>query len=140
MRPNKIIQKKINLITDVRKYNIIHFRLHDNEFNKIRRFITYIYEFYCFMRHYKKNDIFITNSFHFKNIIARYLKVNYIDIVPQHSGQRDIDGDLEGTMLEFFLASRAQTIKTYSVYPWISGFMKSISVLYNIPLKSIGKK
>ena len=40
------------------------------------------------------------------------------------------------TLFELFFIANAKSIKTYSVYPWTSGFVKMISLIYDIPIHS----
>ena len=45
--------------------------------------------------------------------------------------------NIKDTLLEFFIATQSQKIKTYTTYDWISGFVNIIHQLYNIPIQKI---
>jgi hypothetical protein len=51
-------------------------------------------------------------------------------------GRNDNMNEIEHSLIELLILSRAKYIKSYTVYSWISGFTHMISYIYNIPLKS----
>ena len=129
------ISKTLQNIPD--NYNIIHYRLGDEELvrnksnNNINKYIEH------FKNNIEKNDVLLSDSSFFKNVIKN-LECNTImlDVIPKHIGY-NIDESLKDTLLEFFLISKAVKIKTYTVYQWTSGFVKWISKIYDIPLTKI---
>jgi hypothetical protein len=59
------------------------------------------------------------------------------DIDIGHIGKDNDDKLIKNTLLEFFIMTNANKIKTYSNYTWISGFVLWASYIYNIPLTQI---
>jgi hypothetical protein len=54
-----------------------------------------------------------------------------------HLGEQPvlIEDDVQNTMMDFYLMSRAAHIYAYSTYPNFSGFSKWCAIIYNIPYK-----
>jgi hypothetical protein len=52
----------------------------------------------------------------------------------------DVNATIKGiksSLIDMKIISESDKIKTYSVYPWVSGFVRIISVCYDIPLSTI---
>lgn len=117
-------------------YNIIHFRLGDNELvrgnnNNLSKYLN------IFLNNKTNNDILISDSLTFKNEIQRITNTFTFDINPIHIGySKDIDL-FKNTLVDFFIMKKAKEIKTYSIYGWISGFTYWIGKIYDIPLINI---
>lgn len=73
-----------------------------------------------------KNDNFFEN----KNL-------SFIDLDVGHIGYEQNGEKIKNTLLEFFIITKSNMIKTYSVYLWTSGFVNWISKIYDIPLTKI---
>ena len=57
------------------------------------------------------------------------------DEMPVHAGMGK--DDLKGTVVEFFLMSKATSIFSLSVYEWGSTFSTMCSAIYDIPLMKL---
>jgi len=44
---------------------------------------------------------------------------------------------IKDTLFEFFVLTRANSIKTHSVYRWLSGFARIANEIYDVPLQRI---
>jgi hypothetical protein len=86
--------------------------------------------------------IFVCDSYIVKNRLKhdgffQTNNISFIDVDGGHIGYEQNNEKIKNTLLEFFIVSKANTIKTYSVYPWISGFVFWTAKLYDIPLSSV---
>lgn len=138
-QPNNILNIKIknkleNIFND---YNIIHFRLGDdgliNQNNISSEELIKIEN--IFNKYYEKNDILITDNVFFKNYIKSKYNVNTLDTEIGHLGHTSDKKCIEGTLIDFFVQSRANKIKSYSNYCWISGFIQWNAKINNIPIE-----
>ena len=133
---NNIIKSKINNFNG--NYNIIHFRLGDtgliNKNSSMSNNDIIKYE-NIFNKYYEKNDILITDNYFFKNYIKNKYNANVLDTEIGHLGNTNDKSSIEGTLVDFFLQSKASKIKSYSVYCWISGFIQWNAKIYNIPIE-----
>jgi len=113
----------------------LHMRLGDEYING-KGDIEKYYD--IFRKFYSEGDFFISDSPKFKSYIKlKHPNVKMLNSNPVHLG---VSGDLEGikhTLLELFLVSKCKKIKTYSNYHWVSGFVNSISHVYDIKLINI---
>lgn len=130
------IESKTNGL-DLSTLNIIHYRLGDKELVNGNVDATKIYLCY---RHLlsvlKQKSILLTDSATLKMLVSAN---NHSNIVLYehpicHIGY-DIDSEeIKNSLFEFFIATRAKSIQTYTVYGWVSGFMYSIHKIYNVPI------
>ena len=124
-------------------YNILHVRTGDGEMinsqipHSILKMIDYISPFI------EENYIIISDSYLLKQLINKKRALTnlppifYFDTKPVHMGyNKDTDG-LRDTLFEYFLLTKSQKIKTFSVYDWVSGFASWASRIYDIPLTNI---
>lgn len=132
---NNIIKEKTNNIID--NYNIIHFRLGDGGLiNKNNMCNDEFIKFEnIFNKYYEQNDILITDNSFLKDYIKSKYTINTLDTEIGHLGYTTDKNLIEGTLVDFFVQSNARKIKSYSVYPWISGFIHWNSKIYNIPIE-----
>jgi hypothetical protein len=120
-------------------YRVLHYRLGDDELvlkhQEATDLETHLDSLKRVVSSGSGSWLLLSDSTSFKERVRSHNipGVVVLDTVVQHSGYPSSD-DLHDTMLEFFLASRAQALYTYSVYPWVSGFMRSVSDLYGVPL------
>lgn len=129
---NLYFNSKINEIPH-NNYNIIHFRLGDDEL--VRKIIKDYSEYYnILLKNKEDNDILISDSIIFKNNIKEKYNIFLFNTNPQHIGYEKNSDCLKDTLFEFLLMKNAMKIKTYSYYGWISGFTFWISKIYDIPL------
>ncbi len=122
----------------ISNYNILHYRVGDNTGIVST---TYKKGFHHLMRSVKlnmeNNDILLSDSSKFKNYVYIYFKIFFFKLKIGHIGFENDEEKLKNTMFEFFVLTKAQKIKTYNVYGWVSGFVDWISKLYDIPLDII---
>ena len=118
-------------------YTIIHYRLGDDEM--VRNQCNYsIYEnaFTHLLKTYKETDIVITDSAQFKDLIRKKnTQIRVLDTKICHVGIEHSYEALRDTLFEFNLLRGAKSIRSYSRYDWISGFVYAIHKIYNIPLE-----
>jgi len=119
------------------EYSIIHFRLGDEEMS-VGRSDGFERELALLKRHMRPTDILLTDSHAFKTCAHNDLGIRVIPTVPVHVGVSGTSAGYLDTLFEFFLVTQAKSIKTYSVYPWISGFVLSVSKIYGVPLYRLG--
>lgn len=138
LTPTDTFQAYIDKHLPSYKYDIIHFRLGDKYFdsndksnfkdvmNKLQNTIG-------------GGDILISDSKSFKDIVYKEMhdKIVISDIKPCHIGYEKDNYKIQETLYEYILLTKAQTIKTYSVYGWVSGFTNSIHKIYDVPLNII---
>lgn len=118
-------------------YRVMHCRLGDSSIDadldsvEIQRYLKIIY------RHADKNCFLVTDSHVLKSKVGMNDQVNVFELKIGHLGYCKDKSIVQDTLVEFFLITRASTIKTYTVYPWISSFVYWISKVYDIPLQSV---
>lgn len=137
---NKLLREQ-----NINYYDIIHLRLgdvniqsdaelNDEFFNKIKNTI---------MTNLNNNfNILMCDSLNFKKKLIKNNnfnkdKLEIFDLEIGHVGYEENTEKIKNSMFEFFIISKSNSIKTYSVYPWISGFVYWISIIYDIPLINI---
>lgn len=123
-------------------YNILHMRfgdkfivdkdiIDDNFIESLKKQIInnidciFVCDSYIVKNRLKHDGFFQTNN------------ISFIDVDGGHIGYEQNNEKIKNTLLEFFIVSKANTIKTYNVYPWISGFVFWTAKLYDIPLSPV---
>jgi hypothetical protein len=139
LTPNDFLEKYMNekFEKPSQRYNIIHFRLGDDELvsNHYLCLDTYVDTYISILQNnLEPNDILISDSKRFKEIIKKQFNISMFENNPKHIGYHS---ELEDTLFEFFLLIKSDKIKTYSVYDWISGFVFWGHLIYDIPLVCI---
>lgn len=119
-------------------YSILHYRLGDP------CMITHAtVNFDTLLLHIKKNmtgsAVLLSDSQKFKEYIKKEVSPSpfMFDTLVGHVGFSKHKHNLRGTLIEFFICQSAQNIRTYSVYQWLSGFVKCIHDIYDIPIIQI---
>lgn len=120
-------------------YNIIHFRLGDNELvrgnnDNLNKYLN------IFLNNKINNDILMSDSLTLKNEIKKITNTFTFDINPVHIGYSKNIDSFKNTLVDFFIMKKAKEIKTYSIYSWISGFTYWIGKIYDIPLININNQ
>lgn len=116
-------------------YNILHYRLGDP-----CMITKATIDFNTFLIHIKKNmtesSILLSDSQTFKDCVVREITPSpfIFDIDIGHIGFAKHKHKLRDTLIEFFMCQTAQHIRTYSIYPWLSGFVKCIHDIYDVPV------
>ena len=119
-------------------YNILHYRLNDDEFlnKKSNILLNDIYE--NLKSNKETNDILISDTSKFKNFIfTKNIEVFMFDIKICHLGLCTNLDEIRDTLFEFFLITKANKIKTYCRIHEMSGFVRWISKVYDIPIFKI---
>jgi hypothetical protein len=138
LTPKKEFQEFIHTHMPSKPYNIIHYRLGDD--GLVRSDHKNINMAYNNIQHHGiSGDILISDSLYFKKVIAEKLqdKFKIFNTTLCHIGKSSDINALRDTLFEFILGTQANSIKTYSVYEWISGFINTIGYIYDIPIISI---
>lgn len=131
-------------------YSIMHIRLGDDEFfenkpvnvNDINDAITII------KRYTRPDDILLSNSHRFKQRVKSLhgTTIPMFKTRPLHLGElstmfhNNVADSFKETLYEFFVLGHASTIKTYSVYDWVSGFVKFAGLIYDVPVIDLKTK
>lgn len=130
---------------EVTDYDIIHLRLGDSNigcehmsYGDIQKYKNIIVSNIDI----NKKCILVCDSIYFKNILKNEnfccdKNIQMFDFEVGHIGYEQNIEKIKNSMFEFFIISKAKTIKTYSVYSWTSGFVHWISKIYDIPLVRI---
>lgn len=132
----KFIDQKMKTIT-FDKYNIIHYRLNDNEFLNKDNNHSYDILLENYKNNKEKNDILITDTKGFKKFLFLNEDCFIFDIKICHLGLSIDKDEVRDTLFEFFLITNCSKIKSYCEIHQISGFVKWISEIYDIPLVKI---
>ncbi len=145
LNPTEQINNLVRELVDNDFYNIIHFRLGDKYivegktlideqfFNEILKLIENNLD--------DKNVIMSDSSEFKKQILAHPLSnqenIKIFDLDIGHIGYSTDLEKIKNSIVEFIIITKAQQIKTHSVYAWISGYVQWVSVIYDVPLKKI---
>jgi hypothetical protein len=121
-------------------YNIIHYRLNDDEFkNKDAKKNTDDLNNLIYNLNNKKeyNDVLLTDTLSFKEYAFLKSDVFIFDTKLCHLGLSKDYFAIRDTLFEFFLITYSKKIKTYCKIHIVSGFVKWISEIYDIPIEII---
>lgn len=139
LKPSAEMNEYINQCksTIPEKYNIIHYRLGDRAILELKD-TSYLEKWYQHLRkHYQPNDVLFTDSPEARAFVA---KRDPTIITFKHSighvGYEKNDIKVKNTLVEFFIMSGAQKIKSFTTYCWISGFPRAVHHTFNVPLYS----
>ena len=115
------------------EFSIIHYRLGDDEIvrNNIRDYTKYKQHL---LNNIKQGDILISDSVSFKQMINESSTIFSFQGEIGHVGVHTDINAIKNTMFELILISKAKSIRSYSVYGWVSGFVHAIHAIYDIPL------
>jgi hypothetical protein len=134
LRPNKeneyLISQKMPQDSN---FEILHFRLGDKYLIEDTKDF-FGGEFSLLLRNAGKNDLLISDSYEFKNYVAKHSNIKMFKEKPVHTGLSSSSDLLRDTLIEFMIATRSKKIKTYSNYQWTSGFALAINKVYDVPL------
>jgi hypothetical protein len=120
------------------KYNIMHYRLNDDELknNNTSKNSDHLNFLNLNINTNKEtNDVFITDSISLKQHIFLNNNIFMFDTKLCHLGLSKDYHAIRDTLFEFFLITGATKIKTYCKIHIVSGFVKWISKVYNIPIQ-----
>lgn len=139
LTPIPSLEQELRDYIPFESYSILHFRLGDNELvgqhqTNVSREILHLIQ-----ANKEVNSVLISDSFSLKIDPEVAKEVYVLNTVPKHLGKCSNEESIKDTLIDFFLLSKATNIKTYSCYPWVSGFVTWASKIYNIPLIVIRK-
>ena len=132
----KFINNKISKIP-FNKFNILHYRLNDNEFLKNEENLEYNNYYMHLKIHKEPTDIFISDTKKLKKHIFLNDDIFMFDTKVCHLGLSTEPDEIRDTLFEFFLLTYASKIKTHCKIHGMSGFIKWISKVYDIPVEVI---
>ena len=126
----------VNVSIPFSDYSILHYRLGDEELVRSNMRNTLRYKDHL-LKHIEKNDILLSDSTTFKQMIKRdKIDIFMFDAPICHLGVHTDPNAVKHTLFELLLLSKATKIKSYSIHGWVSGFTHMISILYDIPLET----
>jgi len=129
----KYIEDKISTIP-FQSYNILHYRLNDDEFLNKKTEVNHV----AMLEHVNMNkesaDILITDTQGFKSLVSDKKIVFTFDTKICHLGLSTDNQAIKDTLFEFFLITKSSKIKTYCKIHQMSGFVKWVSQIYDIPV------
>jgi hypothetical protein len=141
LKPTKEYQEYINYLMSKLpfkdNYNIIHYRLNDDEFKTkyAAKDLDYLMNITNSLNNNKEpNDVLITDSLLFKEYSFLNTDIFIFDTKICHLGLSKDYYAIRDTLFEFILLTCAKKIKTYCKIHTISGFVKWISEIYDIPI------
>jgi hypothetical protein len=125
-------------LLNYKDYIVIHFRTADKEkddekniLSKIKTKISYIKK----INQKKKIFIIGSNQKYLEQITDReLLKTN---LKRGHTGLNSSFDEIEGTMIEFMLLTKADKIYQISIYPWGSNFSDIANKIFDVPIEKI---
>lgn len=135
---SKLANSSYNVYNNCNSYNVIHFRVGDEELikNINKSNFSLLYNTLC--KKQEPNDLLLCDSLSFKSFIKEQgNKILMFESNLAHIGYHNDHNQIRDTVGEFFMISRSSKIKTHSCYSWISGFVYWISKIWNIPLEII---
>jgi len=118
-------------------FDVSHYRLGDMEFLESNP------DYSGFVKHFQKynnstkNYVLLSDSLGLKKTILNNKTYTNVFAFPDKASHLGYETNVElvkQTLFEFLLLSKAQSIQTYSVYCWISGFVQIANYVYGIPL------
>jgi hypothetical protein len=134
---DKYIDYVLSKIPFKQPYNILHYRLNDDEFKNKNssKSLTYLNELTENVNKNKEsNDILISDSSSFKQYIFLNTDIFLFETKICHLGLSTDKDAIRDTLFEYFLLTRSSKIKTYCKIHEISGFVKWVSKIYDIPI------
>ena len=135
--PNYKFQNFINIKFSkipYEKWNIFHYRINDNEFLNKQEEIDYNIYLTHLQANKENNDILISDTKKLKKFIFNNDDIFMIDSKICHLGLSVDSDEVRDTLFELFLIINSSKIKTYCKIHSVSGFVKWISKVYNIPI------
>lgn len=131
------IDIKMSEIPAFDSYNILHYRLGDDELVRKNANSSSIDMVEHILTHIQPNDILICDSMKLKEAVLKKININSFDIKSVHLGYEKNPSRILETLFEFFMIMKSSKIRTYSTYGWTSGFVYWPHKIYDIPLERI---
>lgn len=135
--PTEIFQQfilnKINKIP-FNKYSIFHYRVNDNEFLNKNEEINYDVFLNHLLKYKEYNDVLITDTKKLKKYVYLHDDIFMFETKICHLGLSKDSDEIRDTLFELFLVVYSSKIKTYCKIHKVSGFVKWIGKVYDIPI------
>jgi hypothetical protein len=132
----QIYYDKVNELFNLKKYNVLHIRCTDDNFNtdfEDNNLLTEIIKLQL-----SGNTIVLSNNYKLKQKINKLFGFYFIDAKSLHTASTNINyTDLESTIIEYIILSNSSNTYCFSYYHHGSGFSEQCSVLNNIPYSVI---
>jgi len=129
----QFIFNKINKIP-FNKYTIFHYRVNDNEFLNKNEDINYEYFLNHLLKHKENNDVLITDTKKLKKYLYLSDDIFMFETKICHLGLSKDSDEIRDTLFELFLVIYSSKIKTYCKIHSVSGFVKWVGKVYDIPI------
>ena len=141
LKPNDELYNNINSIIQSKEphYEILHLRTGDVYIKEGLMEISNVNRIYKIIdNNYKNSDFVMCDSSNFKYQLKHNRpKINILELDIGHIGYETDLNKIKNSLIEFFIITYSNKIKTFSVYGWISGYVYWISKIYNIELISL---
>lgn len=132
----------LNAFKMPKNYSIIHFRLGDDDLINHASNLEYYDDLFKIVNatiQTTPNAFIMTDSVQFKQYLKCALHPMFrnriIPTTPIHLSHPNADiKTIKETLFDFMILTNARVIKTHSKYGWISGFVKWVSHIFNVPL------
>ena len=140
LQPTNIFQNYINnKLKKIKKkpFQILHYRLNDDEFlnKKVNNDKKFKQLFDELVKIKEEKDVLISDTKSFKDyVFLNDVNIMMFDINICHLGLSSDKDLIRDTLFEFFLITYSSKIKTYCKIHQMSGFVKWISLIYDIPI------
>jgi len=135
--PTTEMQEYIDFVTNnlpFETYNILHVRLGDNYFHHNNEIPDFSEIKKSISLHDNSQDLLITDTPLLKKHLFLNDNIFSLNTLICHLGLEKDPNKIRDTLLDLFLMIRCKKIKTYCKIHNVSGFVKWISLIYNIPL------
>ena len=119
-------------------YDILHYRLNDDEFLNKTTTVNHCKMVEHLKLNIESNDILITDTKTFKELVFHNkIPVFMFETKICHLGLSTDYDAIRDTLFEFFLITKARKIRSYCKIHKMSGFVKWVSKIYDIPVSLI---
>ena len=116
-------------------YNILHIRLGDNYFHQTAENTDFLSISKVLNHRDTSNDLLITDTPSLKKHLFINSNIFSLNTFICHLGLEKDPNKIRDTLLDLFLMMKCKKIKTYCRIHQVSGFVKWIAEIYNIPLE-----
>lgn len=114
-------------------YDIIHIRSFDHQVDQ-RVFSFHLNKKLCEVLDINRQNVVMSNNRILKEEIAKRFRLLTVNTKPAHTANVNDYRQLEDTVIDYIILSRASKIHTFSFYNHGSGFSEQCAVLHKIPI------
>ena len=122
----------VNKLFNLKKYNVLHIRCIDKDFNSIFQEDNYLLTEIIKLQ-LSPNTIIMSDNYSLKIKINKLFGFYFIDSNACHSAKINNYTELESTIIEYIILANSANTYCFSYYHHGSGFSEQCSVLNNIP-------